>query len=468
MSRPSTQETFIAAGTHVHGAVECGDVRVHGRVSGAIYAEGEIEVAGGGRVTGTLESASLRVAGLVLGRVRVRGQVRLDPGGICEAEVACSHPCEHQRAGRLPAPQLTAPQLPAPQLTAPQPLEVPHAAARAQAQAHRSTPRRLDPRAAHPPARSRRGLGVVIAVAATAALAVPTSFTVASEIPDVIPYALQLDHEPLPTLTAWVVVPDEPLLPVMRTPRLDDIHWGARISGSLRAQAVRWGVRLEELATLNPSIAPKLRLERGTPIRVHHAATNQRGMSIGAPNRGRLVDGVPMPEGEYWKLRGFRSRVYGTQQTVHHLVRALTEYGRRFPDAAPVRLGDLSAKHGQLLPPHKSHQTGRDVDIFYVRTRRTQGRHARPTFDARRNWFLVKRLVDTGRVQTIFMAQRWRRVIREAAQADVPQDRVRHYLRFISGDSDHRRHMHVRFTCDGENPRCRAHSIVDRSKPPQG
>lgn len=239
---------------------------------------------------------------------------------------------------------------------------------------------------------------------------------------------------------------------------------------SLYTLSYVWGVPRDELLTYNPGIEPMTRLPVGTPIVVFSEQRVETTQSIGAPNQGRLDGGVPMPEGPSWSLRLSRRRVYGTRLTIETLVDVFMDYARRFPSAPNVRVGDISRRGGDYIAPHRSHQSGRDVDLAYVlhpregasgfsRWRRT----TMENFDGEKNWFLVSKLIDSGNVQTIFMGEERREQLYEAALAERPPDEVARYFEKISPWGGHSHHMHVRFVCEPDDARCRSNSVSHRA-----
>lgn len=281
--------------------------------------------------------------------------------------------------------------------------------------------------------------------------------------------------EPAPVPDPEVVIPwappqvdPPPPVPLDRRPEL--VAWHVPSSMNLRQLAFAWSLPLSRLTELNPDVAPHAPLPEGTAVAIYRAEDARPDRSIGPPNAGRLRGGVPMPEGTSWQLRPDRSRVWGTADTVDTLVDTFTEYGERFPDALPVHLGDLSARRGGRIGPHRSHQSGRDVDIRFVSTAlREDGtprrRATEDSFDGAANWFLVKRLLDSGEVQSIYMSGRVQRWIRAHAVADVGADAADAYFESISHEHGHRHHMHVRFRCPDGHDACRERTKV-RPEPP--
>lgn len=253
----------------------------------------------------------------------------------------------------------------------------------------------------------------------------------------------------------WQVVqPTEP--PPPADTRLAVVAWAAPTSKSLAQLSWTWNISKRRLKGLNPELDPNEVLEPGTAVRVFAAEQGKATRSVGAPNRGRLVHGVPMPEGDAWTMKPGRSRVYGTAETVQTLHETLLAYGETFDAAPPVRIRDLSARGGRRISPHRSHQSGRDVDIGFVLVGGEEGsrRVSEETFDADKNWFLVRSLIDSGRVQAIYTSGKAKRWLRQAAIADVGDNEAEAYVDLISYEHGHGHHMHVRFRCADEHRAC--------------
>ena len=201
-------------------------------------------------------------------------------------------------------------------------------------------------------------------------------------------------------------------------------------------------------------------------------------------------DGYTIPP--RWRTRNSN---FGTDELVGLVVRSTRTVDRLLPGGVAA-IGDLSRRAGGSSVEHRSHQSGRDVDIFYYAVDE-RGRPVQPgdamlrfnaegravrwspakgspapagavpayRFDARRNWALVRSLiVDPGaEVQWIFIQHNLAALlIREAAASgDDPAmlARASFILREPSDSEPHDDHMHVRVYCDASD---RALGCVDK------
>lgn len=262
---------------------------------------------------------------------------------------------------------------------------------------------------------------------------------------------------------------------------LETVTWTVGVSLPLPILAQTWGTTANALAELNPELTEVAVVQSGTAVKVFAAASDKPTQSVGMPNRGRLRNGIPMPEGEYWRLRDRRIRAYGAEGTIRSLVSAFTAYGQAHPDGPPIHLGEISYRKGGRAWPHVSHRTGRDADIGYVMKPGTLGkRHWKRadenTLDAAKTWTLIKALGDTGRVQRIFISSKLQRVLKAYAATVVDEQELAKYFRIpglgakqrylITHENGHRDHLHVRFRCDPEDRRCHGHGLFPIEPPP--
>ena len=127
----------------------------------------------------------------------------------------------------------------------------------------------------------------------------------------------------------------------------------------------------------------------------------RHSLSLGQPDHGTLVRGVPLPaQGPTfftWDPILHRSpdrrwRRYGNDRLVRIVLSVLAGYARAHPLARRVGIGDLSRPHGGYFgPKHVSHQNGLDVDVYYPRL---DGRERPPVRAAQIDRPLAQDLLD--------------------------------------------------------------------------
>jgi penicillin-insensitive murein DD-endopeptidase len=196
-------------------------------------------------------------------------------------------------------------------------------------------------------------------------------------------------------------------------------------------------------------------------------------LALGYHNDGRLVNGVQLPtRGDgyvmppTWARRGNN---WGTEELVGLLVRT----GRRLADDvtdASLYIADLSPPRGGPSAWHRSHQTGRDVDLIFF-ARDALGKPVAPpaqmmtfgddgktldglaSFDTERNWKLVRALLVDPEVdvQYLFIYEPLaKRLIEHARASHEPPDLVARAEALLKQPTDslkHDDHLHVRIYC---------------------
>lgn len=207
-------------------------------------------------------------------------------------------------------------------------------------------------------------------------------------------------------------------------------------------------------------------------------------LSYGPANRGRLInpqrlprrgDGFHIPN--RWATRGLN---FGTDEMLlflAHIGRAVSAEHAR----SSVSIADISLARGGPSAWHRSHQTGRDVDvIFFMTDRRGKPvpyedmRHVGPDgvtrpgaglggplasyrFDVARNWSLVRAAIENpvARVQFIFIYDPLRQMLldyaREKGESADLIAQASHILRQPGGAAPHDDHFHMRIYCAGSD-----------------
>ncbi len=205
------------------------------------------------------------------------------------------------------------------------------------------------------------------------------------------------------------------------------------------------------------------------------------GHSKGRAAGGSLVGGVEMEaRGKHHSFTANTRRKrshYGTRQMVRLLKRAAATVDWAV-GGPPMILGSISKQHGGKMGPHKSHQSGRDVDIlFYMMAPDGRRKRARGfydfdgqgrclsknckgwSFDVQRNWWLVRTLLWSRRpqIQYIFVSNGLRNLMMGYARSrnEHPEilKRARRVLVQPGNSSPHADHFHVRIYCTNADRR---------------
>lgn len=212
-------------------------------------------------------------------------------------------------------------------------------------------------------------------------------------------------------------------------------------------------------------------------------------VSYGPSNRGKLVNPAQLPaRGDgyvippRWARRGLN---YGTDELVALIIHA----GRSLAAdslGAELAVADLSRRRGGPSAWHRSHQTGRDVDLLFFATddqghpvrmesmprfaadgtavvaagqamaQAPAGAASQTTvlrFDVDRNWRLIRALLQNpiAEVQYIFVYEPLKQLLIEHARASGEPDELIAQASFVlhqPGDSlPHDDHFHVRIYC---------------------
>lgn len=197
------------------------------------------------------------------------------------------------------------------------------------------------------------------------------------------------------------------------------------------------------------------------------------GQSRGVPHRGQLLNGVQLPPSSaYFRRRPHRA--WGATHVVHHIKRATSVVAAKHK-VHKLALGDISAKKGGFIDQHRSHQSGRDVDLgFYFNKQPTGYPESFVVGNAKNlhlaaNWLLVSTLAATrkqnGGVSKIFLDYDVQGILyRYAKKRGVPQrtlDGMFQYPNgrdsasgFIRHEKGHDDHYHVRFKCPTGDSSC--------------
>ena len=220
---------------------------------------------------------------------------------------------------------------------------------------------------------------------------------------------------------------------------------------------------------------------------------------MGSHSKGALLGGVALPfEGSGYRIHSDwrpRDHRYATEEVAIWLTKVFRKVARDTPGTVAY-LGDISARRGGATAKHRSHASGRDVDIFFLASDRagrplpeqagmfhfgndgraerwSLGRRIRggippvpdARFDAPRNWALVREMLSTSgvEVQWIFADQSLAALmLAEAEREGTPPEILAQAKALLHQPTDsqaHDDHMHVRLFCD---PTDRSFGCSDR------
>ena len=188
-------------------------------------------------------------------------------------------------------------------------------------------------------------------------------------------------------------------------------------------------------------------------------------ISIGFVEEGRMINAMPFPEGEAWTVVVPES-CWTTQETADAIIGAARQVREWYPEGAPVRVGQVSGPEGGYLPPHISHQNGRDIDVglFYPGPEPYRVKERETVMDVAMNWAFAKAILMHGDVQFILLDKRVQKVLYDYALAHGENKQWLDSL-FHAGPRSaffharkHRDHFHVRLF----NPRAQelAHRLA--------
>ncbi|MEZ4382482.1 MAG: penicillin-insensitive murein endopeptidase [Nannocystaceae bacterium] len=198
------------------------------------------------------------------------------------------------------------------------------------------------------------------------------------------------------------------------------------------------------------------------------AKVRRNAQSIGTPTKGRLVNGVSFPEApDLYQLRK-PAQAFGSSHTIKTAIMAISEFRRRSKYKRELVIGAVSLPRGGRFRPHRSHQSGRDIDIR-LPVRASVDHHQPPRaneVDWKAAWRLIKAFADTGEVQYIFLEYGLQKVLYRAAQASGatkqelaaliqwprPAKSNNGVVRHAKG---HTSHIHVRLKCGPRESKCR-------------
>jgi hypothetical protein len=189
------------------------------------------------------------------------------------------------------------------------------------------------------------------------------------------------------------------------------------------------------------------------------------GMSVGFPDAGRLQNGVLIPENPaLYNIRN-PEHSFGSTHAIRVLQESIASFRAETGYDRPLLLWDMSTKKGGRFGPHRSHRTGRDIDI---------GLPMRPDYvhgvtapingvDWEATWLLVRSLIESDQVRYVFLSRPQQQGLYRAAKAcGATREELERLIQYprvekvgiVRHSPGHTGHLHVRFLCGAEEPDC--------------
>jgi len=232
--------------------------------------------------------------------------------------------------------------------------------------------------------------------------------------------------------------------------------------------ARKYSVETEDVIAWNRRIDPR-RLRPGMSVIIYQVGAEEVSTSAGSANSGRLANGQQLAGGPGYIVRS-PSRAWGTASLNNILQETIGKTHVKYRKAHDLVIGDISHQSGGPMRPHKSHQSGRDVDVTYYIKGGLDGARfkvANPAnLDVAPTFELFEQLIATGRVEYIFVEYNLQKALYDyGKKKGKPQkwlDEVFQYPRgkghatgIIRWSRGHDDHFHLRITCRKDDAACR-------------
>lgn len=311
---------------------------------------------------------------------------------------------------------------------------------------------------------------------------------------------------PLPNLVRWNGIgEDEPLEPgqILKVKAANpplawqQITYSPERRESWSALAKRFDVPVDKLRAYNPTLGEKLSpsdevaiwitpkpLKRREGVEVPKFEVRQDAISVGAPHDGKLENAIQFPENDQLYKRRAPNIMWCAAYMAEHLQWAIAKFRYTYEFEGEMVVADMSKKTGGHFDPHKSHQAGRDVDIWLPTLK---GVYKRDHLEKERkpywweaDWFalygFLQALHETGAVHAVFLQYELQEKVYEAAKLmGATDEELEQMISWPRGENSrtallqhsdgHIRHIHVRFKCGPMDVGCsnavRAHDAGD-------
>lgn len=263
--------------------------------------------------------------------------------------------------------------------------------------------------------------------------------------------------------------PTRPAAPARRR-RGPQITYTVARGGTLLNIANLYKLDHDDVIALNPEIDPEKDLQPNTEVVIYERG-DEPSESIGLPHDGRIRGAMPFANGPGRKITAERWKTWGSENTLRQLDQVLVRWAREHADWPEVLVGNISTRFGGPMQPHKTHQSGRDVDLGYVSRPSSDGRWQKmnaKNLDADKTWTLIQLFISEANVEVIYADRKIQQLLLRVAQKRprVRAQQLREWFEVAPGAKrgetlirhvpDHDDHFHVRFACSGTEKQCRS------------
>lgn len=245
---------------------------------------------------------------------------------------------------------------------------------------------------------------------------------------------------------------------------------------TLAAIAERYGTTVTALRDHNELDGSSIQVGQRLRLPADAGANSIRGgQSRGEVDDGSLRDPTQLPHSAaYYRRRVYRT--FATEHLVAHTVRAVEGVRARRPGVHRLAIGDLSDEDGGPLSGHRTHQSGRDIDLgFYFRDVPPGYPDAfvpatRDNLDVDATWDLLEAFVSTARqpggVELVYLDYEIQRLLYPAARRDGwTVEQLATVFEYPDGRGapgrivqhlwNHHDHLHLRVRCPPADAHCR-------------
>jgi LysM repeat protein len=299
---------------------------------------------------------------------------------------------------------------------------------------------------------------------------------------------------PLQSVARWNRLnPDEPEIEVGQSLRIkpkarplpqQEIAFELDKPYDWRSLAERFGVEVSRLRAYNPKME-ELRVgdiitvwidpkpySKGQLGTIPVFDIRPDATSIGRPNDGKIDNAIQLPASDLYTRRAPFIQ-WGSSHTIETLQTSVARFRQEVSFEGEVVISDISRKHGgNFFPPHKSHQAGRDIDIWmptlkgvYKKHYLDKERKPQPNeIDWYATWGLIRALIDSGEIVHIFLTWELQEKLRHAAKLmGATDEELRRYIQYprrggaavVQHSPGHTGHIHVRFKCGPNDKQCK-------------